>query len=81
MIGIENIAFYIPQQFISNYERKEKFGIDDYFIEEKIGVKKVSVKAVDEDTSDLCVKAWKALTIKQSVNKEEMDCVVVNTKS
>jgi 3-oxoacyl-[acyl-carrier-protein] synthase-3 len=81
MIGIENIALYIPQQFISNYERKEKFGIDDYFIEEKIGVKKVSVKAADEDTSDLCVKAWEALLVKQVVNKKDIDCVVVVTQN
>ena len=81
MIGIESIAFYIPQQFISNYERKEKFGIDDYFIEEKIGVKKVSVKSVDENTSDLCMKAWEALLAKQVVNKEDIDCVVVVTQN
>jgi len=81
MIGIENIASYIPQEFISNYDRKEKFGIDDYFIEEKIGVKRVSVKGVDEDTSDLCVKAWKALLAKQIVNTENIECLVVVTQN
>jgi 3-oxoacyl-[acyl-carrier-protein] synthase-3 len=81
MIGIENIASYIPQEFISNYDRKEKFGIDDYFIEEKIGVKRVSVKAVNEDTSDLCVKAWKALLAKQIVNTENIECLVVVTQN
>src|SRR4029079_6652074 len=66
---------------ISNYDRKEKFGIDDYFIEEKIGVKRVSVKGVDENTSDLCVKAWKALLAKQIVNTENIECLVVVTQN
>lgn len=81
MIGIENIGVYIPGNFSSNYERKEAFGIDDFFIEEKIGVRQVSVKHDVEDTSDLCMKAWEALQAKGPVNIEEIDCLIVVTQN
>lgn len=81
MIGIENIGFYIPDNFVSNYDRKEKFGIDNYFIEEKTGVKKVSVKLPEEDTSDLCINAYKALLAKQKVDSNEIECLVVVTQN
>lgn len=81
MIGIENIGIYIPDNFISNYDRKEKFGIDDYFIEEKTGVKKVSVKLPGENTSDLCVKAYNALLYNQRVDPKAIECLVVVTQN
>jgi len=81
MIGIENIGVYIPGNFKSNYERKDAFGIDDFFIEEKIGVRQVSVKYDMEDTSDLCLKAWEALQAKRPVNVAEIDCLVVVTQN
>ncbi len=81
IIGIENIAFYIPFARISNYDRKEKFSISDEFIEEKIGVRKVSVKAKDEDTSELCVKAYANLLAKQNIDPEEIDAIVVVTQN
>src|SRR5215210_591831 len=81
MCGIENIAYYIPDNYKSNYDLKEVFGIDDYFINEKIGVKKVSEKFAVQDTSDLCLQAWHSLTKKTDVNKEDIDCLIVVTQN
>src|SRR4051794_3349241 len=81
MNGIENIAYYIPDNYISNFDLKEEFQIDDHFIIDKIGVQKVSQKLATEDTSDLCVKAWEALNLNTKINKEEIDCVILVTQN
>lgn len=81
MLGIEEIGYYIPSGRVSNYQRKEQYGIDDYFIEEKIGVKQVAVKAADEETSDLCIKAFDSLCAKQEIERSEIEALVVVTQN
>lgn len=81
MIGIENIASYIPAQRISNYERKEKFAITDEFIEKKIGVHNISLKDKNEEASELCVKAFANLQKKQNIDIGEIDAIVVVTQN
>jgi 3-oxoacyl-[acyl-carrier-protein] synthase-3 len=81
MLGIEEIGTYLPVGRISNYDRKAQFGIDDFFIEEKIGVRRVSVKGPEEETSDLCIRAFEDLQRRTSVNKEEIEAVVVVTQN
>ena len=81
MLGIEEIGYYIPTAKISNYSRKEKFCIDDHFIEEKIGVRQVAVKAPDEEASDLCVKAFQALRAKKPLDLSEIEALVVVTQN
>lgn len=80
-VGIENIGIYIPNNYISNYDKKEKFQIDDYFIEEKSGVHKVSVKFPKEEASDLCNNAYKNLLTKSTFNPEQVECLVVVTQN
>ena len=81
MLGIEEIGSYIPHGRISNYSRKEKFGITDQFIEEKIGVAEVSLKEKEEDTSDLCVKAYQNLRVKKDISPDEIEVIVVVTQN
>ncbi|PLX95759.1 MAG: 3-oxoacyl-ACP synthase [Desulfuromonas sp.] len=81
MLGIEEIGSYIPGDRVSNYDRKEKFGIDDFFIEEKIGVKAVSRKAESEETSDLCVAAFNDLVTRSDLKDEEIEVLVVVTQN
>jgi 3-oxoacyl-[acyl-carrier-protein] synthase III len=81
MIGIKNIGTYIPEKKISNYDRKEQFEIDDVFINDKIGIQFVARKDEDEDTSDLCVKAFIKLMEKEEINKESIDIIVVVTQN
>ena len=81
MIGIQEIASYIPQGRISNYARKELFKIDDTFIEKKIGVKRVSLREAGEDTSDLCLKAYEKLLQKTSIDPSEIEVVTVVTQN
>jgi 3-oxoacyl-[acyl-carrier-protein] synthase-3 len=81
MIGIENIGIWLPQTFESNYDLKERFGIDDYFIQEKIGVEKVGRLAQEEQASDMCVGAFENLQSRCTVNLDEIDLVVVVTQN
>lgn len=81
MLGIEKIACYIPEKRVSNYDRKEKFEIDDTFIRDKIGVEEIAVKADSENTSDLCISAYKKLKEKISFNDHDIDVMVVVTQN
>lgn len=81
MLGIKQIASYIPQKKISNYDKKEQFELDDGFIENKIGVKAHCVKEENEKASDLCVKAFENLFHKEDIDKDSIDCCVVVTQN
>lgn len=81
MLGIEEIGVYIPEGRISNYDRKQQFGIDDHFIEQKIGVRQVSVKNDDEDTSHLCVKAFADLCRKTEIDLGDIEAMIVVTQN
>jgi len=81
MLGIENIGSYIPVSRISNYERREKFAIDAQFIEEKIGVKSVSRKGEEEETSDMCLAAFSDLVARSGLQPAEVEALVVVTQN
>jgi len=81
MLGIETIATYIPETRKSNYDLKEKFEIDDDFIENKIGVKYHAIKDEGFKSSDMCVKAFENLQEGFHINLEEIECCVVVTQN
>jgi 3-oxoacyl-[acyl-carrier-protein] synthase-3 len=81
MINVVAIASYVPERHESNFEKKERFGIDDDFIVNKIGVLQVSRKAPDESVSDMCVKAFRALQDRIPISPDDIDCIVVCTQN
>ena len=81
MLGIKEIASYLPKRRVSNYDKKEKFELDDDFIENKIGVKYHTLKEDDEKASDLAVKAFENLSKKIDIDKSKIDCVVLVTQN
>jgi len=81
MLGIKNIASYLPEKKVSNYAKKEKFDLDDDFIENKIGVKSQCVKEDDEKASDLCIKSFENLIKKMNIDKDTIDCCIVVTQN
>ena len=80
-LGIEEIASYIPSNRISNYSMKESFGIDDSFIENKLGVDQKALKEAEEDTSHLCVEAYVNLTKKKPIVRNDIEALVVVTQN
>jgi len=81
VLGIEFIKSYIPETKISNYELKEKFEIDNDFIENKIGVKQHAVKPKGMQSSDMCVKAYEQLCEATSIDVSEIECCIVVTQN
>jgi 3-oxoacyl-[acyl-carrier-protein] synthase III len=81
MIGIADIAYYVPEKRLSNIARKQEFALDDKFIDDKLGVRSVSRKAGEQETSDLCVEAARALFTHAKVRPEEIDCTAVVTQN
>ena len=81
MIGIKAIGTYLPEKRISNFDRIQKFNMTESFVREKIGFTKVALKSANQETSDLCVKAWVNLIQEQSVSPNEIDCIIVCTQN
>lgn len=81
MLGITEIATYLPSAKWSNYDRKDKFSLDDDFIENKIGVRALCVKEKSEKASDLCLHAFANLEKKGGVKREHVDCCIVVTQN
>lgn len=80
MICINNIGVYLPPEYESNFDKKDRFQIDDNFIK-KLGVERVTRKKASETTSDLCVKAFENLRKKTLIDTHDIDCVIVCTQN
>ena len=79
MIGIENIGVYIPENRQDNFSRiydGEKLDAD--FIKNKVGFFATSRKNPDEDTSDMCVKAFQNLKERAgNFSEKDIECILV----
>lgn len=81
MIGISAIGSYTPAQVELNLDKMGDFGVDQRFIEDKIGVVQRAQKLPEEETSGMCVKAFGALREQVDIGAEELDCIVVCTQN
>lgn len=81
MLGIQNIAAYIPSARLKNFDFMEKFEVDEHFIKNKLGFIERSFKDKSEETSDLCVKAYTELQKKDKIDNDEIDVVIVVTQN
>jgi 3-oxoacyl-[acyl-carrier-protein] synthase-3 len=81
VIGIQAIGSYLPFGRIDNRQRMETFEIDECFLIEKTGMLRLAVKAENEETSDLCCKAFANLQSKIGLQPEEVECIVVCTQN
>lgn len=81
MLGIKDIAVYIPEGRSSNRDLMTRFDVDDSFLREKIGVLERSLKNADEDTSDMALAALEKLLVQTGVPREEIEALVVITQN
>ena len=81
MIGIEAIGTYLPKERIDNLQRMKEFKVDETFLKTKTGMLSLAVKVEGEETSDLCVAAFKDLEAKKDVSVSEIECIVVCTQN
>jgi len=81
MIGITDIASHVPPDSLSNLERAAQLGKTPEFIRDKIGFLRVRRKAPEQETSDLCLRAFAALEAKRDIDRSAIDCLVVCTQN
>lgn len=81
MLGITEIGTYLPERRLSNLSRAEKFGYDEDFFINKLGVEKISIKNDTEDVATLCIKAFNNLAGKMKVNSDEVDAIILVTQN
>jgi 3-oxoacyl-[acyl-carrier-protein] synthase-3 len=72
------IGTYIPAKRVPNADMVETFGLGPDFLQKKLGIFARAEKAPDEDTSDLCVKAFGDLAKRSNIALAniELCCVV-----
>lgn len=81
MLGIQDIAVYVPEGRASNHDLIERFELEGSFLSEKIGVLNRAVKGSDEDTSQLAVKALEQLIVQSGLPRNEIEALVVVTQN
>lgn len=80
-IGIQEVASYIPQSSLDNLEQGKRFDVDETFILEKIGCRRLPRLAEEESVTSACAKAYERLRQKLPLDSQEIDCIVVCTQS
>ncbi|MDD5598256.1 MAG: hypothetical protein PHV82_09950, partial [Victivallaceae bacterium] len=64
-------AYYLPEQRLSLREMSEMSGAPENIIAEKIGIEEKRVAAIDEQPSDLAVKAGRKII--ENLDPESID--------
>lgn len=81
MIGIRDIAGYIPPGRIHNLSRQEEFQLQDGFLEKKIGFLSLSRRAAGEEASDMCCAAFERLAQNKDIHPASVQIIVVCTQN
>lgn len=80
-VRIAALGTYIPARRVSNLDKLAAFGLNEAFLRTKLGVVMRAVKEADEDTSDLCLKAFTDLTAQVNVTPSDVDLCCVVTQN
>ena len=81
MLGIKDIAVYLPHGRQSNLDLMAGFDVDETFLAQKIGVLHRATRAEGEDTSDMALRALEQLVRQQGVAREKIEALVVVTQN
>lgn len=68
MLGIKEIAHFLPETRKDNRDLMETFDIDEAFLRDKIGVMERRALGPDETASDMAVAALEALLAKSDLD-------------
>jgi 3-oxoacyl-[acyl-carrier-protein] synthase-3 len=80
-LGVAAIGTYLPERRQDNAQLAAQFAFAPDFLENKIGVMAPARKSENEETSDLCVKAFEDLVKRTSLQLSDMDLVTVVTQN
>jgi 3-oxoacyl-[acyl-carrier-protein] synthase-3 len=79
-VRLTQIASHIPEGRVDTRSRGKAFGYGDDFLEGKLGTTSLAIKDEAEETSDLCVKAARALE-NYGVAIQDVGAVIVCTQT
>src|SRR6476620_40777 len=79
--GIAAIGGYLPERRLNNAEAAKQFGFADDFLATKIGTAASARKESEEESSDLCVKAFEDLRCIAAQDLENLDLIAVVTQN
>lgn len=80
-LGIAAIGSYLPETRLDNRAAAKRFDFTDEFLETKIGILAPARKTPDEETSDLCVKAFADLERVAGEAIRSIDLIAVVTQN
>lgn len=81
MTGIEHIGTWFPENRESVYDLRERFAIDDYFIEEKTGVQAVTRIIPGTSCADMCINAYADLRDRHAFDEQDIEVIIVVTQN
>jgi 3-oxoacyl-[acyl-carrier-protein] synthase-3 len=81
MIYLDKIGYYLPPNELSNRYRMDQFAVSEASLLNKIGFTSLRIKNANEDTSDMCVKAYQDLQDKMDCKSEDIECLIVCTQN
>ncbi|MCB5161518.1 ketoacyl-ACP synthase III [Marinomonas algarum] len=81
MLGIQSIASYLPKDSVDNMHQADRLGADRDFVQHKIGVSTLPRAEEHDSVVSMCVAAFKQLCKKESVDLNEIECVVLCTQN
>jgi 3-oxoacyl-[acyl-carrier-protein] synthase-3 len=80
-VRIASIGVHIPPKRVSNLSRLGDFGVDEGFLQSKIGVESRAIKGEGEKASDLCVKAFEDLALQRTIDVRDVQMLCVVTQN
>lgn len=80
-IGIAAIASYLPGERIDNAYLVEKYGFDEAFLRDKVGITGRHVAAADEAVSDMAVQAAERLFDATGLDRSSIGLVLLCTQN
>ena len=81
MLGINNIASFLPERVLDNVLQAERFDADPEFVTKKIGVSSLPRFNDEDSVVKACVEATKKLQEKSDINLDEIECIVLCTQN
>jgi len=80
-VKLNAVGVYIPQDRESNLSIRNKFGLSESFIRDKVGFINRSIKKDNETTSSLCIKAFEELSSGIKIDKNDISLLIVVTQN
>src|SRR4051812_29321736 len=80
-LGIRAIGAYVPETRIDLAEIGGRLHASPEFIRDKLGFRSLASKSDQDETSDLCVKAYEDLKRSAGVALAGVECLVVITQN